>query len=213
MNLLCNASAAGKEVQVVDTNKKVVGKLDCGHGVPVRIPYYVLGLLMVGTMYYQQRQMQRAAPPGASQQQQMLTKIMPLISIFWGFIVPSGVILYWTTSNLVQIGQQHFLLRAGGIREPIGGDGKRADGTTDGVSKGRPAGQAPARASRGFFASMLERAEAERTRRQGQGQSSSAKPEPGSAAGSPAPRAQAPPARKPSSGGGSARSRKKRRKR
>ena len=35
---------------------------------------------------------------------------MPLISIFWGFIVPSGVILYWVTSNGVQIGQHELRL-------------------------------------------------------------------------------------------------------
>src|SRR5438105_9265255 len=134
MNLLCNAQQAGSQVKYIDTraterNLRTV-RLNCGQGVPVRIPYYVLGLLMVGTMYYQQRQMQRAAPPGASSQQQALTRIMPLISIFWGFIVPSGVILYWTTSNLVQIGQQHFLLRAGHLREPISGDGRGGDMAT-----------------------------------------------------------------------------------
>ena len=101
MNLLCNAGQAGNEVKIRKTRNQsspVVGKLDCGNGTPVRIPYYILAALMIGTMYYQQRQMMRAAPPGASQQQQALTRIMPLISIFWGFIVPSGVILYWTTS-------------------------------------------------------------------------------------------------------------------
>src|SRR5436305_89497 len=178
MNLLCNAQEAGTTVTVDNkgfTPPKIY--LNCGHGFPVRIPYYVLGLLMVGTMYYQQRQMQRAAPPGASQQQQALTKVMPLISIFWGFIVPSGVILYWTTSNAVQIGQQHFLLRAGKIGQGAGAEpGKRADGQGAGgrPTTGRPA--APARpaprtrapARRGLFASMLERAEGERARRQGQ---------------------------------------------
>src|SRR6266550_1634765 len=137
MNLLCNAQQAGTEAKLKDTQLHETISLDCGHGVPVRIPYYVLGLLMVGTMYYQQRQMQRAAPPGASQQQQALTRVMPLISIFWGFVVPSGVILYWTTSNAIQIGQQHFLLRAGGIREPILGDGKQGDGKQDAGSARR----------------------------------------------------------------------------
>src|SRR5205807_1547585 len=65
-------------------------------------------------------------------QQEALGRSLPLISIFWGFIVPSGVILYWTTSNLVQIGQQHFLLRAGHLREPILGDGKAGDGKASG---------------------------------------------------------------------------------
>jgi YidC/Oxa1 family membrane protein insertase len=234
MNLLCNAQQAGKTVEVTDATTKppkVVGKLDCGSGgVPNRIPYYVLGLLMVGTMYYQQRQMQRAAPPGANAQQQALGRILPLISIFWGFIVPSGVILYWTTSNLVQIGQQHFLLRAGHIREPIlgherAGDGKAEAGAGGGrpvpAKRTRPAPTASAR--RGFFASMLERAETERAKRQSQdggagssgsgssGSSGRTAPPSSSGGGSSSGQQQA---RRPSSGGGgNARSRKKRRKR
>src|SRR5205823_653112 len=184
MNLLCNAQEAGTTVTVDNkgfTPPKIY--LNCGHGFPVRIPYYVLGLLMVGTMYYQQRQMQRAAPPGASQQQQALTKVMPLISIFWGFIVPSGVILYWTTSNAVQIGQQHFLLRASRQAAAAGDGARRQDGggpkgptstakptappqkSPNGGPKAKPKESAPAR--RGFFSGMLERAEEERARRQG----------------------------------------------
>ncbi|MFN2544394.1 MAG: YidC/Oxa1 family membrane protein insertase [Actinomycetota bacterium] len=239
MNLLCNAQQAGSQVTYEDTHEaknspeaKVF--LDCGSGAPVRIPYYILGLLMVGTMYYQQRQMQRAAPPGQSQQQQMLTRIMPLISIFWGFIVPSGVILYWTTSNLVQIGQQHFLLRAGHLREPLADPGKKDDLASRGSDGGggrqkagasrASSGVAPTR-RRGLFASMLERAEAERTRRQGQaapqakGQPSSEKASssgktPSAGKTQQGSKAESPPQRKPtSSGGGNARSRKKRRKR
>ena len=244
MNLLCNAGEAGKPVNVRATRSStapVAGKLDCGNGFPVRIPYYVLAALMIGTMYYQQRQMQRAAPPGASQQQQALTRIMPLISIFWGFIVPSGVILYWTTSNAVQIGQQYFLLRAGkiGPGTAAGGDGaRRGDGKAASGGRGRTPGRAqspaprtaartPAPARRGFFASMLERAEEERARRQGQtppasaekSQAQTSEPDPdpapsaegrsnsGGQTGSQGPRPQQRP------GGQGARSRKKRRKR
>src|SRR5438093_7108711 len=57
MNLLCTAGQAGKVVEIRSGRSEsstVIGKLDCGHGVPVRIPYYVLAALMIGTMYYQQ---------------------------------------------------------------------------------------------------------------------------------------------------------------
>jgi len=64
---------------------------------------------MIGTTYYQNRQMQRATP-GGSQQQQALTKFMPILFGFWGLIFPAGLVIYWTTTNLVQIGQQHFML-------------------------------------------------------------------------------------------------------
>jgi YidC/Oxa1 family membrane protein insertase len=238
MNLLCNAQQAGSGiVKQEDRQAKSNIHLNCGDGIPVRIPYYVLGLLMVGSMFYQQRQMQRAAPPGQSAQQQMLTRILPLISVFWGFIVPSGVILYWTTSNLVQIGQQYFLLRAGHIGQPPAGDGKKGaapakggDGDR-GATKALPAkttppaartggarraaSAAPQTERRGFFASMLERAEAERARRSGQAPPAKAEPpsaNPDGSASTPA-RTQSPPQRKPTPGGGNARNRKKRRKR
>src|SRR5437763_15492908 len=53
MNLLCNAQQAGTKVTYTDTRAtskdlKTI-HLDCGHGAPVRIPYYVLGILMVAT--------------------------------------------------------------------------------------------------------------------------------------------------------------------
>jgi YidC/Oxa1 family membrane protein insertase len=231
MNLLCNAQEAGTTVKIPNTGyQPPTIYLNCGHGVPVRIPYYVLGLLMVATMYYQQRQMQRAAPPGASQQQQALTRVMPLISIFWGFIVPAGVILYWTTSNLVQIGQQHFLLRAGRTGAPAAaGDGAKRPSAPPGKPKGatdgrrptgpsKPAGRSPASAKRGFFASMLERAESERARRQGQAQRPQLRgPTQGETQTPPDPSdgqesgPQNPPQQRP--GGQGARSRKKRRKR
>ena len=51
--------------------------------------------------------MQKASPPGAaSQQQQAIMKIMPLFFGFIGFTFPAGLVVYWTTSNLFQIGQQ-----------------------------------------------------------------------------------------------------------
>ena len=130
-NLLCSAQQAGRTVQVKDKNGKVdpiIPQLKCGKGAAVRIPYYLFALAMIGTTYYQQRQMQRASPPGASQQQQTLTRIMPLLFGIWGFIFPAGLVVYWTTTNLVQIGQQHFMLPKSpleGAGAPASGDGSR----------------------------------------------------------------------------------------
>jgi YidC/Oxa1 family membrane protein insertase len=95
--------------------------------------------------------MQRASPPGANQQQQMLTRVMPLLFGFWGFFFPAGLVLYWTTANLIQIGQQRLLLRAAHIDE------------------GAAALPAPKKkpARKGLFASMMERAEQQRSSREG----------------------------------------------
>jgi YidC/Oxa1 family membrane protein insertase len=60
--------------------------------------------------------MQQASPPGSqSQQQQAILKFLPLMFAFFGLSFPAGLVLYWTTSNAFQIGQQTFLLRAGHI--------------------------------------------------------------------------------------------------
>jgi len=39
-----------------------------------------------------------------------MTKIMPLFSVVFAFTLPSGVGLYWTTSNIIQI-IQHFIVK------------------------------------------------------------------------------------------------------
>ena len=115
-NLLCSAVEAGRNVPVTykagtpESQKLVSPTLNCGKGVPVRIPYYVFSILMVATTYYQQRQMQRASPGPVNQQQQTLTRVMPILFGVWGFIFPAGLVVYWTTTNLVQIAQQHFML-------------------------------------------------------------------------------------------------------
>jgi YidC/Oxa1 family membrane protein insertase len=135
-NLLCSAQQAGRgSIQVVLKKGEVspIKALDCGKGVPTRIPYYVFAVLMIGTTYYQQRQMQRASPAGA-QQQQALTKIMPLLFGFWGFIFPAGLVVYWTTTNAVQIGQQYLMFSRGVIG---GRPASNAEGPPPAAPRGR----------------------------------------------------------------------------
>ncbi len=134
INLLCSATQAGTTVHV---DPKALGVpdapkiLDCGHGGLIRIPFYLLLALMIGTTYYQQRQMQRASP-AQNQQQQMITRIMPVFFGFIGIRFPASLVIYWTTTNLVQIAQQHFMLP----KAPPAGS---ASGSKSGRS-GRPAG-------------------------------------------------------------------------
>jgi YidC/Oxa1 family membrane protein insertase len=116
-NLLCSAREAGSTIPVQAPKGKPVGDikvLKCGGNssspVLVRIPYYAFALFMIGTTYFQQRQMQRASPGGVNQQQQMLTRVLPLAFGFTGYIFPAGLVVYWTTTNLIQIAQQHFML-------------------------------------------------------------------------------------------------------
>ncbi|MBI2237572.1 MAG: YidC/Oxa1 family membrane protein insertase [Actinobacteria bacterium] len=193
-NLLCSAIQSGNENATLAD--RVGGEsraypVECGSTVPERIPYYVFAVLMFGTTYFQQRQMQRASPPGSqSQQQQTLLKIMPLMFGVFGFTFPAGLVVYWTTSNIWQIGQQYFMLKAGHI----------------GPGAAEAAARTPKKPGRkGFIRSMMDRAEQERARREAEERKPS---KPGS---KPSPRQSRP--KKPGSGGSGAGSRKKRPKR
>jgi YidC/Oxa1 family membrane protein insertase len=121
-NLLCSAAQAGRQVTVpaAASIPDAPRSLDCGRGIPARIPYYFFAAAMIATTYYQQRQMQRAQPPSTQPQQQAIMRIMPLLFGFWGIIFPAGLVVYWTTTNVVQIVQQHFMLPRGANRERAG---------------------------------------------------------------------------------------------
>lgn len=158
MNLLCSATQAGNpDAQLGDRikidGKQVVYPVNCGDSAVNRIPYYVFAVLMFGTTYFQQRQMQQASPPGAaSQQQQALMKFMPLMFGVFGVFFPAGLVLYWTTSNAWQIGQQYFMLKSRPTAEQLAE--RAAKNQQDKAGK------------RGFIASLSERAEEERKRRE-----------------------------------------------
>jgi YidC/Oxa1 family membrane protein insertase len=209
MNLLCSAQQAGNpDAQVASKydatdGNAVVYQLNCGQTIPERIPYYLFAAAMFATTYLQQRQMQNASPPGASsQQQQALLKVMPLAFGVFGFFFPAGLVLYWTTSNAWQIGQQYFMLKNRPTAETLAA---RANGRKE---------------RKGFMASMMDRASQERDRRDsGDGRPAPKRPASGGE------RPGTPPQRKPgsggsggnggsgSSGGSGSRSRKKRPKR
>ena len=109
-NLLCSAREAGHTVTVEKSPSKEINKLYCGTGGGKRVTFYILVLFMIATTYFQQRQMQRASPGPVSQQQQMLTYLMPAVFGYIGFSFPAGLVLYWCTTNMIQIGQQYFML-------------------------------------------------------------------------------------------------------
>jgi YidC/Oxa1 family membrane protein insertase len=196
MNLLCSASQAGNDGAKLGDRVTPAGEteavelqypVDCGDDVN-RIPYYLFAALMFGTTYYQQRQMQKASPPGAaSQQQQALLRVMPIMFGVFGIFFPAALVVYWTTSNGWQIGQQYYMLRTRPTAEALAAaaaDGKK------GSSK-----------KKGFMSSMMERAEEERRRRGTSAPPGSTGRKPGNRKpGTPKPGSGSPP-KKPGSGG------------
>jgi YidC/Oxa1 family membrane protein insertase len=160
LNLQCSLSQSGTHVKVLDSKKQpatVDGQpveLDCGsHKFPDVIPYALLLVVMVASTFYQQYQMQRASPPGAqSAQQQQIMRFFPLVFAFLGLTFPSGLVLYWTLSNLFQVGQQTFLMRAGHI-------GPEALERRMAEQREKLANKAQQPPKLGFMAKMAQRAE------------------------------------------------------
>jgi YidC/Oxa1 family membrane protein insertase len=80
-------------------------------------PWYVTPVLMGLSMFWQQKMMPTTADPI----QQKVFLLMPVIftvSFLWA---PSGLVLYWFTSNLLAIGQQYFTNRITAAPVPVVG--------------------------------------------------------------------------------------------
>ena len=162
LNLQCSPQQAGKTVPVLNTERKETpDSLNCGDSMPDRIPYYLILALMIGTTYYSSRQTQKATPASAQNPQtKVITRVMPLMFGIFGFGFPTGLVLYWTVSNLFQIGQQAVMLRLGHIG-PEAMDRRLTEVKSKASTKSeKPRG--------GFMGKMMERADQERKRRQGE---------------------------------------------
>jgi YidC/Oxa1 family membrane protein insertase len=122
MDLACSPSQAASGT----------GIRQCGHserkagGAPL-VAYYGLVVLMVGTTWYQQKQMQQMSGQ-SNPQMQMMSRIMPVFLGFISLSIPAGVLLYWVTTNVWQVGQQRVMMR---IRNASG------DGQKPGPSKAK----------------------------------------------------------------------------
>ena len=67
----------------------------------------ILPILMAVSMVLQQKMTSSAAAitPEQKQQQQIMMFMMPVMMLFFFYDMPSGLVLYWTVSNLLMIGQ------------------------------------------------------------------------------------------------------------
>jgi YidC/Oxa1 family membrane protein insertase len=92
-------------------------------GILTSIPYFLLIAVMAFTSWVQQKQMTSMQSTPQPAQAQMISRLMvfmfPLFAVAW----PMALGLYWTTQNLLTIGQQKLLL--GGVgKGGLGGGGK-----------------------------------------------------------------------------------------
>ena len=72
------------------------------HDLAAKDPLYITPIIMGATMFWQQRMMPSTADPV----QQRIFLLLPLIFTVMFLTMPSGLVLYWTASNLLTIAQQ-----------------------------------------------------------------------------------------------------------
>lgn len=124
----------------------------CGTGFVSFLPYLGLILLMGFTTWYQQKQMQASrgsmADNPQAQQMQMFAKIMPVMLMLFAFNFPTGVVIYWLTTNLWTIAQQRIILKAAPIQDAEALKAKAANGKGGRVAKALAAGTAGAAAQK-----------------------------------------------------------------
>ncbi len=77
------------------------------------LPYIGLVAIIAFLSWYQQKQiMGRNANAEVSQQQQMMMRIGPLMYVFFAFISPAAIGIYFLVSTLWRVGQQHYITRS-----------------------------------------------------------------------------------------------------
>jgi YidC/Oxa1 family membrane protein insertase len=72
---------------------------------PEHLPIKILPLVMIASQFLMQKMTPQA---NADPNQQRMMMFMPLIFGFMFYNFPSGLVLYYLTSNLVSMGQQWF---------------------------------------------------------------------------------------------------------
>ena len=91
----------------------------------VAIPF-ILPIISAVATYVDSMLMQRGQPK--NQMTTTMTYMMPILLLIWGRTFPSGVILYWTVSNLFSIVQKQLLM-------PAMNSDKKDNGSSKGAKK------------------------------------------------------------------------------
>ena len=73
-------------------------------------PLYITPVVMGATMVFQQR----LQPAGVDPMQRKMMMLMPVVFTFMFLSAPSGLVVYWLTSNVIGIGQQLLTNRIAG---------------------------------------------------------------------------------------------------
>jgi YidC/Oxa1 family membrane protein insertase len=102
--------AFGNHINLADSAAEAVRV-----GIVHALPYLLLVAAIAGLSWVQQRQiMGRTAGSGAeiNQQQQLMMRLGPLMYVFFAFISPAAIGVYFLVSTLWRVGQQAFITRS-----------------------------------------------------------------------------------------------------
>jgi len=78
-------------------------------------PTYILSILMGVSMFVQQKM----TPTMGDPRQAKMMLLMPVVFTFMFLNLPSGLVLYWTVSNVLQIAQQMYMERSAAPAKPL----------------------------------------------------------------------------------------------
>jgi len=78
-------------------------------------PTYILPILMGVSMFVQQKM----TPTMGDPRQAKMMLLMPVVFTFMFLNLPSGLVLYWTVSNVLQIAQQMYMERSAAPAKPL----------------------------------------------------------------------------------------------
>ena len=86
------------------------------HNLSAPDPYFISPLIMGATMFWQQKMTPATMDPA----QAKIMMFMPVMFTFMSLSFPSGLVIYWTVSNIWGIGQQYFTnYLIGGPSKPV----------------------------------------------------------------------------------------------
>lgn len=81
------------------------------HDLSVKDPYFVLPVINTALMYFQQK----LNPPPTDPMQRKVMQMLPLVFGVLFLMFPSGLVLYWSVSNLFSIAQQYVINKKYGV--------------------------------------------------------------------------------------------------